>query len=62
MANCYKKCFSALELNEIKVKSMGVTEEPDKNGCEGSVRFWEEDNVVCENECHVMSEDTCLNQ
>ena len=57
-----KKCFSALELNEIKVKSMGVTEEPDKNGCEGSVRFWEEDNVVCENECHVMSEDTCLNQ
>ena len=41
---------------------MGVTEESDENGCEGSVGFGEEENVVCENECHVVLEDTCLNQ
>ena len=41
---------------------MGVTEESDENGCEGFVGFGEEDNVVCENECHVVLEDTCLNQ
>ena len=33
-----------------------------KNGCEGSVEFSVEENVVCENECHVVLEDTCLNQ
>ena len=32
---------------------MGVTEEFDENGCEGYFGFSEEDNVVCENECHV---------
>ena len=48
-----KKCFSDLELNKIKEKAMGVTEEFDENGCEGYVGFSEEDNVVCENECHV---------
>ena len=57
-----KKWFSDLELNEIKEKSMGVAEDSDKNGCEGSVGFGEEENVVCENECHVVLEDTCLNQ
>ena len=41
---------------------MGAAEESDKNGCEGSARFGEEENVVCENECHVVLEDTCLNQ
>ena len=62
MADCYKKWFSDLELNEIKEKSMGVTEESEENGCQGSVGFGEEDNVVCENECHVVLKDTCLNQ
>ena len=57
-----KKWFSDLELNEINEKSMGVTEESDENYCEGSVEFDEEDNVVCENECHVVLEDFCLNQ
>ena len=33
-----------------------------KNDCEGYVEFGEEENVVCENECHVVLEDTCLNQ
>ena len=33
-----------------------------KNGCEGSAEFSVEENVVCENECHVVLEDTCLNQ
>ena len=41
---------------------MGVVEESDKNGCEGSVGFGEEENVLCQNECHVVLEDTCLNQ
>ena len=41
---------------------MGVTEESDENGCEGCVGFGEENNLVCENECHVVLEDTCLNQ
>ena len=62
MADCYKKWFSDLELNEIKEKSMGVTEESGENGCQGSAGFGEEDNVVCENECHVVLKDTCLNQ
>ena len=62
MADCYKKWFSDLELNEIKEKSMGVTEEHDENGCQGSVGFGEEDNVVCQDECHVVLEDTFLNQ
>ena len=44
-----KKWFSYLELNEIKQKSMGVAEESDKNGCESSVGFGEEESVVCEN-------------
>ena len=57
-----RKWFSDLELNEIKENLMGVTEESDKNGCEGSARFSEEDNVVCENECHVVLGDICLNQ
>ena len=57
-----KKWFSGLELNEIKKKSMGVAEDSDKNGCEGSVGFGEEENVVCENECHVVLDDACLNQ
>ena len=55
-----KKWFSDLKLNEIREKLMGVTEEFDENGCEGSIEFGEEDNV--ENECHVVLEDTCLNQ
>ena len=62
MADCYKKWFSDIELNEIKEKSMGVTEESEENGCQCSVGFGEEGNVVCENECHVVLEDTCLNQ
>ena len=41
---------------------MGVTEDSDKNSCEGSVGVGVEENVVCENECHVVLEDTCLNQ
>ena len=41
-----KKWFSVLELNEIKENSMGVAEDSDKNGCEGSVGFDEEENVV----------------
>ena len=41
---------------------MGVAEDSDKNGCEGSVGVGVEENVVCENECHVVLEDTCLNQ
>ena len=41
---------------------MGVTEESDENGSEGCVGFGEENNLVCENECHVVLEDTCLNQ
>ena len=50
-----KKWFSALELNEIKERSMGVTED--------SFGFREDDmDVVCENVCYVMLEDTCLNQ
>ena len=57
-----KKWFSDLELNEIKEKSMGVAKVSVKNGCEGSLEFGEEENVVCENECHVVLEDTCLNQ
>ena len=57
-----KKWFSDLELNEIKEKSIGVAKESVKNGCEGSLEFGEEENVVCENECHVVLEDTCLNQ
>ena len=57
-----KKRFPDSELNEIKEKSMGVTEESDETGCEGSVGFGEEENIVCENECHVVLEDTCLNQ
>ena len=41
-----KKWFSDLELNEIKEKSMGVAKESVENGCEGSVEFGEEENVV----------------
>ena len=41
---------------------MGVPKESVENGCEGFVEFCEEENVVCENECHVVLEDTCLNQ
>ena len=41
---------------------MGVAKVSVKNGCEGSLEFGEEENVVCENECHVVLEDTCLNQ
>ena len=41
---------------------MSVAKVSVKNGCEGSVEFGEEENVVCENECHVVLEDTCLNQ
>ena len=57
-----KKWFSDLELNDIKEELMGVAEDSDKNGCEGSVGFGEEENVVCENECYAALEDTCLNQ
>ena len=53
-----KKLFPYLKLEEIKEKSMGVTEESGKNGCEGSVGFVEEDHVVCESKCHVVLEDT----
>ena len=62
MEDCYKKGFSDLELNKIKEKSMGVTEGPDENGCKGSVKFGEKYNVVCENERHVVLQDTFLNQ
>ena len=37
---------------------MGVTEVSEKNGCVGSVGFGEENNVVCENECHAVLENT----
>ena len=40
---------------------MGVAKESVKNGCQDSAEFGEE-NVVCENECHDVLEDTCLNQ
>ena len=43
---------------EIKEKSIRVAEDSDKNGCEGSVGFGQEENVVCENECHVVLDDT----
>ena len=43
-------------------KSMGVAEKSDRNGREGCVGFGEEENVVFENECHFVWEDTCLNQ
>ena len=49
-------------MNEIKKKLMGMTKESNENGCEGFVGFGEEDIVVCENECHIVLEDTCLNQ
>ena len=49
-------------MNESNEKLMGVNEESDKNGCANSVGFCEKNNVVCENECHVVLEDTCLNQ
>ena len=62
MVDCCKKWFLDLELNEIKEKLMGVAKESVENGCEGCVEFGEEENVVCENECHVVLEDTCLNQ
>ena len=54
--------FSDLEMNEIKENSMGVAKEFHENVCEGSAEFGEEENVVCENECHVVLEDTFLNQ
>ena len=41
---------------------MGVAKESVKNGREGSLEFGEEENVACENECHIVLEDTCLNQ
>ena len=41
---------------------MGVAEDSDKSGFESSVGVGVEENVVCENECHVVLEDTCLNQ
>ena len=41
---------------------MGMAKEFVENDCEGYVEFGEEENVVCENECHVVLEDTCLNQ
>ena len=41
---------------------MGVAEDSDEYGCEGPVGFWEEDSVVCENECHVVLEHNCLNK
>ena len=41
---------------------MGVTEESDKNGCDDSVGSGKGDNVVCEKQCHVVLEDTYLNQ
>ena len=62
MVDCCKKWFLDLELNEIKEKLMGVAKESVENDCEGCVEFGEEENVVCENECHVVLEDTCLNQ
>ena len=49
-------------MNEVKEKLMSVNEEADKNSCENSVGFGEKDNIVCENECHIVLEDTCLNQ
>ena len=57
-----KRWLSDLELNEVQGNSMGVAKESVENGCEGSVEFGEEENVVCENECRVVLEDTCLNQ
>ena len=41
---------------------MGMAKEFVENDCEGYVEFGEEENVVCENECHAVLEDTCLNQ
>ena len=34
----------------------------DENGCENSVGSGKEDHVMCENECHVVLENICLNQ
>ena len=33
-----------------------------ENGCECFVELGKEENAVCEYECHVVLEDTCLNQ
>ena len=33
-----------------------------ENGCEDFVEFGKEENAVCENQFHVVLEDTCLNQ
>ena len=52
-----KKWFSDLASIDINGRSMGVTEEPDGNGCDVSVGFGEEDYVVCENESHVVLEE-----
>ena len=41
---------------------MGVTEAFDKYCCQGSVGFYEEENVVHENQCHFVLEDPCKNQ
>ena len=41
---------------------MGMAEESDENGCESSVVFGEEENVLCKRECHVVLEDTCWSQ
>ena len=37
---------------------MGMAKEFVENDCEGYVEFAEEENVVCENECHAVLEDT----
>ena len=41
-----KRWLSDLELNEVQGNSMGVAKESVENGCEGSVEFGEEENVV----------------
>ena len=41
-----KRWFSDLELNQVKEKSLGVTEESDENCCEGFVEFGKED-MLC---------------
>ena len=41
---------------------MDMAEDSDENGCEGSVAFGEEDNIACENQCHLVLQDTSLNQ
>ena len=49
-------------MNKIKEKIVDVSEAFEKNCCKGSVGFAKDDNVVCENQFHVVLELACKNQ